>query len=101
MDGLPGMQRGLHTAVTDHVKPIKKMVGPYAPESGRRGSLTTPRTFTFTLWHLILAAVLGALSAVALGLVVVRSGSAAVCYGKECSAMHCIGKPCGGDGKAG
>jgi len=30
MDGLPGMKRGVETAKREDVKPIKKMVGPYA-----------------------------------------------------------------------
>ncbi|EXJ56587.1 hypothetical protein A1O7_06931 [Cladophialophora yegresii CBS 114405] len=87
MDGLPGMQRGVKTALTDNVKPIKKMVGPYAPEVSR----VRKSTRTFTIWHLILAAVLGALSIVAVGFIVVRSGSVAVCYGRECATMYCVG----------
>jgi hypothetical protein len=35
MDGLPGMQRGVKTAQIENVKPIKKMVGPYAPTAPR------------------------------------------------------------------
>ena len=31
MDGLPGMRRGVETAKREDVKPIKKMVGPFAP----------------------------------------------------------------------
>jgi hypothetical protein len=31
MDGLPGMRRGVETAKRENVKPIKKMVGPFAP----------------------------------------------------------------------
>lgn len=31
MDGLPGMQRGLETGAKEHVEPIHKMIGPYAP----------------------------------------------------------------------
>jgi len=38
MDGLPGMWRGVETAKREQVKPIKKMVGPFAP------SLEAPRT---------------------------------------------------------
>ncbi|KIW17240.1 hypothetical protein PV08_04431 [Exophiala spinifera] len=60
MDGLPGMQRGLHTAVTDNVKPIKKMVGPHAPRVN--GQYKPQRVFV--LRHLILAAVLSAVSTV-------------------------------------
>ena len=33
MDGLPGMRRGVDTAKREQVKPIKKMVGPFAPSS--------------------------------------------------------------------
>jgi hypothetical protein len=33
MDGLPGMRRGVETAKRENVKPIKKMVGPFAPTS--------------------------------------------------------------------
>ncbi len=32
MDGLPGMRRGVETAKRENVKPIKKMIGPFAPE---------------------------------------------------------------------
>ena len=38
MDGLPGMRRGVDTAKREQVKPIKKMVGPFAP------NLEYPRT---------------------------------------------------------
>jgi len=33
IDGLPGMRRGVETAIKETVKPIKKMVGPLAPRS--------------------------------------------------------------------
>ena len=33
MDGLLGMRRGVETAKRENVKPIKKMVGPFAPTS--------------------------------------------------------------------
>jgi hypothetical protein len=33
MDGLPGMKRGVETAKKENVKPIKKMVGPFAPSA--------------------------------------------------------------------
>ena len=37
IDGLPGMRRGYEYAQKHGVKPLKKMVGPYAPgEGGRR-----------------------------------------------------------------
>lgn len=32
MDGLPGLRRGVETAMKEDVTPIKKMVGPYALE---------------------------------------------------------------------
>lgn len=32
MDGLPGMKRGLETGRKEDVRPVKKMVGPFAPE---------------------------------------------------------------------
>jgi len=35
MDGLPGMKRGVKTAKVEDVKPMKKMVGPYAPTAPR------------------------------------------------------------------
>jgi hypothetical protein len=31
MDGLPGMRRAVETAKKENVKPMKKMVGPFAP----------------------------------------------------------------------
>ncbi|EXJ74444.1 uncharacterized protein A1O5_02740 [Cladophialophora psammophila CBS 110553] len=71
MDGLPGLQRGVRTAMTDDVKPIKKMVGPYAPTNGRS---RRPNKF-FTLGHLILVAILTALSTTVLVLVLLRVGN--------------------------
>jgi len=57
MDGLPGMQRGLHTAATDSVKPIKKMVGP-----SPRGLRRPPQAQRIFVWrHLILVALLSSL----------------------------------------
>ncbi|PVH76198.1 hypothetical protein DL98DRAFT_574523 [Cadophora sp. DSE1049] len=40
MDGLPGMRRGVETAKRENVKPIKKMVGPYALETRPRYNST-------------------------------------------------------------
>lgn len=57
MDGLPGLQRGVKTSITDNVKPIKKMVGPYAPIKGPR----RPQQ-VFRAGHLILVALLSCLS---------------------------------------
>jgi len=46
MDGIPGMQRGVDVAKREQVKPIKKMVGPFAPEvmkkSANRIGSTSP-----------------------------------------------------------
>lgn len=81
MDGLPGMQRGVKTALTDSVKPMKKMVGRYAPINGERRRPTR----VYTLGHLILAALVGVLISVGLFVVLLRLESVAVCFGKECS----------------
>jgi len=54
MDGLPGMKRGLETGKTDNVKPIKKMVGQYAPPTN--GMRPVKRAYYSE--HLILAALL-------------------------------------------
>ncbi|KAJ9615321.1 hypothetical protein H2200_001396 [Cladophialophora chaetospira] len=81
MDGLPGLQRGVQTAVTDSVKPIKKMIGPYAPVNGERRRPTR----VFTLGHLILAALVGLLVSVGLFLVLLKLESVAVCFRKDCS----------------
>ncbi len=81
MDGLPGMQRGVKTAVTDSVKPIKKMVGQYAPTKG-------PRTGTriFQTWHLILVALISSLGTTLLLLfMLARLGPGTVCFGTECA----------------
>lgn len=51
MDGLPGMKRGLIAAKKENVAPIKKMIGPYAPEQMQR-----LRAQSFTLEHIIMAA---------------------------------------------
>jgi hypothetical protein len=66
MDGLPGMRRGLQTAVTDKVNPIKKMVGPHAPFQPRRPQ----RIF---LWrHMIMVALLASLGTAVLGFALLR-----------------------------
>ncbi len=52
IDGLPGMKRGVDFARRNNVKPLVKMVGPYAP--GR------PRTVTrVEVWHLLVGILLG------------------------------------------
>jgi hypothetical protein len=38
MDGLPGLRRGVETAKREDVKPIKKMVGPFAPTSAKKSA---------------------------------------------------------------
>lgn len=60
MDGLPGMKRGLATAKVDSVKPVKKMVGPYAEFATRVGS----QGRTIPTWSLSLAIVLSFLMGV-------------------------------------
>ncbi|KIX01871.1 uncharacterized protein Z518_09598 [Rhinocladiella mackenziei CBS 650.93] len=57
MDGLPGLKRGVQTAIADRVKPIKKMVGPFAPVKGPR----RPKMI-FTMGHLILVALVSCVS---------------------------------------
>jgi nitrogen fixation/metabolism regulation signal transduction histidine kinase len=81
MDNLPGLQRGVNTAVTDSVKPIKKMVGRYAPVNGERRSPAR----VFTLRYLILAVLLVLLVAAWLFLLLIGGGLVAVCVGKACS----------------
>lgn len=51
MDGLPGMKRALVAAKTEGVAPIKKMIGPFAPEQMRR-----LRAQSYALEHVILVA---------------------------------------------
>lgn len=70
MDGLPGMQRGLHTAGTDKVKPIKKLVGPHAGASLARSR--RPQRI-FVLRHLVLAALLSSLSTAVFVLAVLQA----------------------------
>jgi hypothetical protein len=55
MDGLPGMRRAVEMAKKENVKPMKKMVGPFAPTS------ELPRTRfagQVPMLHLIIVAVL-------------------------------------------
>ncbi|KAL2444315.1 hypothetical protein ABEF95_016599 [Exophiala dermatitidis] len=61
MDGLPGLQRGVRTGDAENVKPIKKMVGPYAPDKKPRNTGTVHKR-AFGLEHLILVALLTCLS---------------------------------------
>ena len=64
MDGLPGLKRGVQTGITDSVKPIKKMVGKYAPIGGPR----MPRK-VYTANQLILVSMLSSLLSVLMVLV--------------------------------
>ena len=81
MDGLPGLQRAVETGQTDSVKPMKKMVGKFAPtsEQGRR------MTRVFGMGHLMLVALISSLGTALLMLLVlsgmVRWGE--VCLGDE------------------
>jgi hypothetical protein len=84
MDGLPGLQRGVNTATTDGVKPMKKMVGPYAPVNGERRRLAR----AYTLGHLVVAALVGMVCCVGLFLLLVRVGVLAVCVRRECEGRR-------------
>lgn len=53
MDGLPGLRRGVETAKKDHVKPIKKMVGPYGEMVNQ---MRIQRANTVPVWYLIIVA---------------------------------------------
>ena len=55
MDGLPGLRRGVETARRENVRPIKKMVGPYATtiHKARSGGGKT-----VSVWYLLVVAVL-------------------------------------------
>lgn len=44
MDGLPGLRRAVETARREHIEPIKKMVGPYAPSAARKKLNRSPMT---------------------------------------------------------
>jgi hypothetical protein len=54
VDGLPGMQIGYRTGKEEGIAPIEKMVGPMAPRAYRNDR-------RFTIWHLVLVALLSAL----------------------------------------
>ena len=69
MDGLPGLKRAINTGVTDNVKPIKKMVGQYAPTSGPR----LPRR-VYTAKHLVAVGLLSAILSAFLVLVALVVG---------------------------
>ncbi|OAP63917.1 hypothetical protein AYL99_03144 [Fonsecaea erecta] len=79
MDGLPGLQRGVKTAVTEDVKPIKKMVGRYAPSSNGRSCRPTK---AYTPAHLILVAVLSSLTTALLVLILLRVGNERIMLGR-------------------
>jgi hypothetical protein len=64
IDGLPGMKRGYEFAKANGVKPLKKMVGPYAPKAPRRANSVEPI-------HLILVLLLGIVIGGAMSLSVV------------------------------
>jgi hypothetical protein len=53
MDGLPGMKRGLIAAKRENVAPIKKMIGPFAPEQMRK-----MRAQSYTLEHILIVAMI-------------------------------------------
>src|SRR4051812_30955201 len=73
MDGLPGMKRGVETGKTDDVKPIKKMVGPYAPlANGPR-----PVKAVYNAGHLILVALLSSVLTVVAILLILLYGPGA------------------------
>lgn len=58
MDGLPGTNIGQKTMRSEKITPLKKMVGPLAPTRYQN------RNAGFGIEHLILAAMLGALTTV-------------------------------------
>ncbi len=84
MDGLPGLQRGMKTLETDKVKPMKKMVGRYAPLNGERRRSSK----AFTLGHLILAALMGLFISVGAFLLLLRFGYVAVYFKKEIAGVR-------------
>lgn len=79
MDGLPGMQRGVATSITDAVKPMKKMVGQYAPLNGERRRSNRG----FMLAHIALAVLIGVLGCLGVGLMLVRLGFLVVVVCRE------------------
>ncbi|KAL1880783.1 hypothetical protein VTK73DRAFT_5168 [Phialemonium thermophilum] len=63
MDGLPAMKKGLETAKRENIEPIKKMVGPLAPEKGHDG-VSGSYLATQTMWLVaVVSFLLGVLSA--------------------------------------
>jgi hypothetical protein len=70
IDGLPGMKRGYDFALRNGIKPLKKMVGPYAPRKARRASSVEPV-------HLLLVLLLGIVIGGAMSLSVVTPESVA------------------------
>jgi hypothetical protein len=64
MDGLPGLQRGIHTAGTDNVKPIKKLVGAVALAPGQVRS--PGKAKAYGMEHLIIVALVSSLISVIL-----------------------------------
>lgn len=79
MDGLPGMQRGLDTAISENVAPITKMVGPRAPLhpwGPRSGTLNAKISYyMFRLQNIqlnLLTAALAILLAFLIGLTVAK-----------------------------
>jgi hypothetical protein len=69
MDGLPGMKRGVETGKTDSVKPIKKMVGQYAPVNGPRRAKKV-----YSSDHLVLVAFLSSILTAVLIFLVLNYG---------------------------
>lgn len=55
MDGLPGLRRGVETALKENVEPIKKMVGPYGEMVNM---LRHQRANTVPAWNLVIIALL-------------------------------------------
>jgi hypothetical protein len=64
------MRRGVATGKSEAVKPIKKMVGPYAPINGERRRANRG----FTLAHLIFAVLVGVLGCMGVVLMLVQMG---------------------------
>ncbi len=55
MDGLPAMRRAVETAKREDVKPMKKMVGPYA---GLLADVRSSNAKTVPIWYLAIVALL-------------------------------------------
>lgn len=84
MDGLPGLQRGVATGAKDKVKPMKKMVGRYAPMNGERRRSSR----AFTSAHLILAMLVGLLISMGAFALLLRFGYVAVYFKKEIAGVQ-------------